>query len=187
MKKRLPAESGSSKNLADDFRNCTSATAGMALPKNEALMSLGFFSQSHLSSSQESLAPTQTKKNNKSSQSNRFNGKQTGELTENDHAASFQNKKTSSTTGCNKVAERTGKNNFDEMNNQSVYVNGRKCNLGFFGDSSDSSDEDCHTSNKRKQMGNLLKVKKWHKDQQSLAVRKLQIDISGNRLKVDDE
>ena len=67
MKKRLPAESGSSKIIADDFRNCTSATADMAVPKNEALMSLGFFSQSHLSSSQESRLAAETKKNNKSS------------------------------------------------------------------------------------------------------------------------
>ena len=173
MKKRLPAESGSSKIIADDFRNCTSATADMAVPKNEALMSLGFFSQSHLSSSQESRAAAETKKNNKSSQSNRFNGKQTGELTENDHAASFQNKKTTSTMAYNKVAERTGKTNFSEMKNQHVYVDGRKCNLGFFDDSSDSSDEERHTGSKRKQTGNLIKVKKWHKDQQSLAVRKL--------------
>lgn len=69
-----------------------------------------------------------------------------------------------------------------------VYVHGRKCNLGFFDDSSDSSDEEHHANNKNKQMGNLLKIKKWHKDEQrALAVRKLQIDIGSGKRNEDDE
>lgn len=98
MKKRLPAESGGSKNLADDFRNNTSATVAMALPKNDALMSLGFFSASQLSSSQESRGPPQPKKNDRLIPSNRPNGKQTGELTENDHAATTSHNKYTTST-----------------------------------------------------------------------------------------